>query len=113
MERNSLDNMIVRLKELGPKYRTWREEAHISLEQASQLSGVGILNILVLENGLDCFYADFLKYTDFIVEHVPNGEQLIEEYFKEFEARHADEEFEDDDFEDEEECDEDEMKEIK
>ena len=69
---------------------------------------MGIYNILALENGLDCLYTDFLKYSNFIIEHVPNGEQLLEEYFNELDARHADE-----DFEDEEECDEDEIKEIK
>ena len=111
MERNSLNNMVVKLKELGPRYRTWREEAHISLEQASQLSGVGIYDILALENGLDCLYTDFLKYNDFIVEHVPNGEQLLEEYFNEVEARYSDEDFEYENFEDEEECDENEIKE--
>ena len=110
MEESLNNGVPIRVLELGGKYMQWREANHISLEQASEITGLSIATIQAIESGDYCFSKNLLRYNEFILEYIPNGEELFEEYMKEVLARHG---YTDDDFEDADEQGEEKIKEIK
>ena len=61
----------VSIPDLGPKFKEWREASHITLEQASQLSGMEIDSIVNLENGEICLADEMMTYHEFFFKHIP------------------------------------------
>lgn len=85
-EENELQ---VRIPELGPQCKEWREACNISLEQASQLSGMEIEVIERLESGENCPYSDLTAYHKFFFEHIPNASELYNQFMDEILAKHG------------------------
>ena len=69
---------------VGYSSRQWRETCQISLEQASELTGVGIDAIQAIENGGRCTQRDFQKYSDFLFDCLLKNENVIQDLNKEF-----------------------------
>ena len=79
----------VSIPDLGPKFKEWREASHITLEQASQLSGMEIDSIVNLENGEICLADEMMTYHEFFFKHIPHAKELYTEFSDELLAKHG------------------------
>ena len=83
------DGLQICIPELGPKFKEWREAGNMSLEQASELSGLEIEAIERLESGEKCPCYDFSAYHRFFFEHIPNASELYNIFMEETLAKHG------------------------
>lgn len=79
----------VSIPDLGPKFKEWREASHITLEQASQLSGMEIDRIVKLENGEICLADEMMTYHEFFFKHIPHAKELYTKFSDELLAKHG------------------------
>ena len=79
----------VSIPDLGPKFKEWREASHITLEQASQLSGMEIDSIVNLENGEICLADEMMTYHEFFFKYIPHAKELYTKFSDELLAKHG------------------------
>lgn len=72
---------------LGSQYKEWREASHMTLEQASQLSGMDMDLMQKVENGQTTKVADIMNYHDFFMKHIPNARELYHDYVQDMLAK--------------------------
>lgn len=82
-EEQKPDGLYVKMHELGPKFKEWREESNISLEQASEITGIDMKNLQKLEGGELCMLGDVMAYHDFFLNHIPNGKERYQKIINE------------------------------
>lgn len=111
-EEINQDDIYVQMHELGPQFKEWREESNISLEQASEITGIDIENLQKLEGGERCMFKDVMAYHAFFLEYIPNGVERYQKFLNKVLVSHGHEEidFEDINWDDEEETDAEEVK---
>lgn len=88
-EEEESTGLQVSIPDLGPKFKEWREASHITLEQASQLSGMEIDSIVKLENGEICLADEMMTYHEFFFKHIPHARKLYMEFGDEILAKHG------------------------
>ena len=88
-EEEESPGLQVSIPDLGPKFKEWREASHITLEQASQLSGMEIDSIVKLENGEICLADEMMTYHEFFFKHIPHARKLYMEFGDEILAKHG------------------------
>ena len=88
-EEAESEGLQVSVPELGPLFKEWREASHISLEQASELSGMSIEAIGRLESGEICPADDMSAYHKFFFAHIPNARELYSRFMDETLAKHG------------------------
>ena len=71
MEENNNEILYMKAPELGPKCKEIREGKNVSLEQASELSGLDIETFQKIENGEECTGNALIAYYNFCYEHIP------------------------------------------
>ncbi len=79
MEEKEFNRLMVKTPELAPKYKKWREDSWITLEEASALSGLDIETLLKVESGEYCPGDDMVAYHRFFLNHVPNGIDIFDD----------------------------------
>ena len=86
--------------------------SNISLEQASEITGIDIENLQKLEGGERCMFKDVMAYHAFFLEYIPNGVERYQKFLNKVLVSHGHEEidFEDINWDDEEETDAEEVK---
>ena len=87
MAEKEFNKLMVRIPELGSNFKVWREDCNISLEQASQLSGMSIEAIEQLESGDKCPCDDLSAYQEFFFAHIPHADELCNNFINEFLAK--------------------------
>ena len=87
MAEKEFNKLTVRIPELGPRFKEWREDCNISLEQASELSGLSTEAIGRLESGDKCPCDDLSAYQEFIFAHIPHAGELFNNFMDEFLAK--------------------------
>lgn len=81
------EELQVAMPELGPQFKVWREASNITLEQASELSGMDIETLQIVENGEACTCDDIKLYHEFFLENIPDAPKLYMNYMDEILAR--------------------------
>lgn len=79
----------VSIPELGPKFKEWREASNITLEQASQLSGIDVDMMQKLESGKNCTAEAINAYHEFFMKHIPNAPVLYANFMEEILTKHG------------------------
>lgn len=78
------DELQISVPDLGLQFKEWREASNISLEQASQLSGMEIDAIERVESGEKCSGSDLSAYHKFFFAHIPNADDLYNSFMDDF-----------------------------
>lgn len=79
MEEKIFNTLRVKISESEPKFKEYREANDISLEQASELSGITVEAIQNFESGKYCLGHEMEAYHLFFLQHIPNALDLYEE----------------------------------
>lgn len=79
-ENMDLDDIFVKIPELGTLFKDQREALNISLEQASELSGIDIETFQKIENSEECNGNDLIAYYNFCYEHIPCAQELFRNF---------------------------------
>ena len=88
-EEAEKEGLQVCIPDLGPQFKEWREGCNISLEQASELSGMPAEAIGRLESGEKCPCDDLLAYQEFFFAHIPHAGELYNRFMDETLAKHG------------------------
>lgn len=85
MEKN--EKLLVRVPDLGPKFKGWREDCHIPVERVTEFCGVDIECIQEFENGELCDADLLVAYQRFFFENIPNAWKLYNDFMDEILAK--------------------------
>ena len=83
------EGLRITIPELGPQFKVWREANNITLEQASELSGMDIETMKKLENGEPSTADAIHAYHEFFLNHIPNAPELYNNFMDVFLAKHG------------------------
>ena len=89
MEEKIFNSLRVKSFDSEPEFKEYREAGNISLEQASELSGMSIEAIGRLESGEICPADDMSAYHKFFFAHIPNARELYSRFMDETLAKHG------------------------
>ena len=78
------EGLRISMPGLGPQFKLWREESNITLEQASELSGMDIETIQKLENGEPCTADPIHAYHKFFFKHIPDAPKKYENFINDY-----------------------------
>ena len=78
------EGLKISMPQLGPQFKRWREENNITLEQASELSGMDIETLQKAENGEYCSRDAIMAYHKFFFNHIPDAPKIFENYMNDF-----------------------------
>ena len=87
MEEKIFNTLRVKSFESASEFKEYREAGNISLEQASQLSGMSVEAIERLESGETCPCDDLSAYQEFFFAHVPHAGELYNRFMDDFLAK--------------------------
>ena len=88
-ENMDLDDIFVKIPELGTLFKDQREALNISLEQASELSGIDMETFQKIENSEECNGNDLIAYYNFCYEHIPCAQELFRNFVDGVIAEHG------------------------
>ena len=88
-EAEDSDEVEVCMPELGPQFKAWREASNMTLEQASQLSGMDRKIMQKVENNQTTKLTDVMAYHDFFMKHIPNARKLYHDFMDQFLAKYG------------------------
>lgn len=83
------EELQIAIPELGPQFKKWREANNITLEQASQLSGMDVDTMQKLESGESCTAHYINAYHEFFMKNIPNARELYNNFMDEILAEHG------------------------
>ena len=83
-DEEETEGLQMGIPELGPQFKLWREESNITLEQASELSGMDIETLQMVENGEVCTREAITDYHKFFFNHIPDAPNLYESFMNDF-----------------------------
>ena len=84
MDDEKSEGLKITMPELGPQFKEWREANHITLEQASLLSGMDVNTMKKLENGEPSTTNAIHAYHEFFMKHIPNAQKLYNDFMDDF-----------------------------
>ena len=79
-ENMDLNDMFVKIPQLGALFKNQREALNISLEQASEHSCLDMETFQKIENGEECTDNDFIAYYHFCIEYLPCAQELFQNF---------------------------------